>query len=65
MGAMARAVAVFRENAQRVEDLSLAHAAGEQRTEDPRVALMPRFGAEFGAVAEAEVKLPPLPISGC
>jgi methyl-accepting chemotaxis protein len=55
MGAMARAVAGFRENAPRVEDLSHAHAAAEKRNEDPRVALMQRFGAEFGAVAEAAV----------
>lgn len=55
MGSMARTVAVFRDNAERVAQMGRDKTADDQRNETARVALMQQLGAEFGATAEAAV----------
>lgn len=55
LGAMARAVAVFQENARRVEQMGAEKTEAERKTAEARRALMQRLGVEFGVVAEAAV----------
>ncbi|MBX2856688.1 MAG: methyl-accepting chemotaxis protein [Rhodobacteraceae bacterium] len=55
LGAMARALAVFRDNAGRVSRLNQERVEAEQASAEARRAMMNELQAEFGAVVDAAI----------
>ena len=55
LGAMARTVEVFRENANRMREMSDQEVAAEQRRQDERAKMMQDLQRSFGAVVDAAI----------
>ena len=55
IGEMARAVEVFKENGQKVKQMTHAEVEAEQRRQEERARMMQELQSEFGAVVDAAI----------